>query len=82
MASATACQAVRGERQPRLRYGLNAVVDGDKTSVHDVIGFSNDAVLRDGEGRRVITRLRCTGKIISDLVKRRGQSRLTNRDVR
>jgi len=45
LALATACQAVRGERQPILRYGLSAVVDGDETSVHEVLGFSKDAVL-------------------------------------
>ena len=51
LASATAYHAVRGERQPELRYGPSAVVDGDETSVHDVLGFSNEAHLA-GEVRR------------------------------
>jgi hypothetical protein len=40
-----ACQTVRGERHPRLRYGDRTVVEGDETAVHEVFGFSNEAVL-------------------------------------
>lgn len=49
-AADTACQAVRGEMHPTLKYGLSTVVDGDDTSVHEVLGFSNDA---DQSGRAV-----------------------------
>ena len=46
LAVATSCHTVRGDRHPKLRYGLNAVVDGEESSVHDVFGFSKDAVLQ------------------------------------
>ena len=42
-----ACQTVRGERHPMLRYGDKTVVEGADTVVHDVRGFSNDAVLKN-----------------------------------
>jgi hypothetical protein len=48
-ASDTACQTVRGEMHPTLKYGLSTVVDGDM-SVQEVLGFSNDA---DQSGRAV-----------------------------
>lgn len=45
LAFSTACQALRGERHPKLKYGDITVVEGDDTAVHEVLGFSNDAVL-------------------------------------
>mmetsp|Transcript_25301 Transcript_25301/g.45582 ORF Transcript_25301/g.45582 Transcript_25301/m.45582 type:complete len:215 (+) Transcript_25301:763-1407(+) len=62
LASATACQAVRGERQPELRYGPSTVVDGDETSVHDVLGFSNEAVQ---SGRAVTVFCNCCKASVS-----------------
>ena len=61
-ASAIACHAFRGERHPKLRYGLSTVVDGVDTSVHDVLGFSKEAVQ---SGRAVTVLCNCANAKVS-----------------